>query len=225
MTLADLVRTMESDLFGAYEWAAEFYEELAAVESPPDRLAVHRGLLRCYDALEGKGAEAMRAADGLVRADEDLDDVERALLAPLDAPRDALFADATLDRALAFLAVFDAEWKKGEQAAKQALVPDAILAALASSNVVASLGKRTLAADEVKARHARAAELYEEVYAMLQFRVGTGAHEWKETAQSALFRAAAAWRLAGDEARAKRAATIAGPPPGASDLEGRGLRS
>ena len=44
--------------------------------------------------------------------------------------REALFQEPTLARAEAFLSVFDREWQKGEQAAKQALVPDAILAAL-----------------------------------------------------------------------------------------------
>lgn len=215
---------MESDLFGAYEWAAEFYEDLADVPEAPDRLAIHRGLLRAYEALEGKADDAMRAAEGLVQAEDDLDDVERVLLAPLDAPRDALFAEPTIEHARAFLAVFDSEWQKGEHAAKQALLADAVLAALANSNVVASLGRKTLPEPEVKRLHARAAELYEEIFAMLNFRVGTGVAIWKETGQSALFRASAAWRLAGDEARAKRAIEIAGPPEGDKELRGRGLR-
>jgi hypothetical protein len=219
----DLIRTIESDLFGGYEWAAEFYGDLASTESAPDRLAVQRGLFRCFEALQ-RPDDAMRAADALVAAEDELDDVERAVLSPLEAPRDALFEEASAANAERFLAVFDPEWQKGQHAAKQALVPDAILAALANSNVIASLGKKTLPADDIKARHRRAAELYEEIFAMLTFRVGTGAFEWRETAQSALFRAAAAWRLAGDESKAKRATEIAGAPPGASELEGRGLR-
>ena len=219
--VADLIRTMESDLFGAYEWAAEFYEDLRDVPEAPDRLAVHRGLMRAYEALEGKADDAMRAAEGLVQAEEDMDDVERALLRPLDAPRDAFFADPSPRAARAFLAAFQAAWEKGPQ---QALVADAVLAALAESNVVASHERKTLPPEEQKALHARAARLYEQVNALLQFRVGSGSLLWGETAQSALFRASAAWRLAGDEERAKRATKIAGAPPGAGDLEGRGLR-
>lgn len=217
--MADLIRTMEADLFGAYEWAAEFYEDLTAVPEGPDRLAVHRGLLRAYEALEGKSEEAMRAAEGLVEAEEALDDTERELLGRLDAPRDALFENADAESARAFAAAFDAVWEK-----QQALVADAILAALAKSNVIASLGRASLPQEEQQRLHAEAAELFEVVFALLQFRLGTGSTDWKETTQSALFRAAAAWRLAGAEEKAKRAAEIAGPPPNASELEGRGLK-
>lgn len=217
--VADLIRTMEADLFGAYEWAAEFYEDLTQVPEGPERLAVHRGLMRAYEALEGKADDAMRAAEGLVAAEEDLDDTERALLSQLDAARDGLFADASPATARAFLAAFEPAWSK-----QQALVSDAILAALAKSNVIASREKATLPEPEVHRLHADAAELYEAVFALLQFRVGTGSTDWKETAQSALFRAAAAWRLAGDAERARRASEIAGKPPGAAELEGRGFR-
>lgn len=217
--MADLIRTMEADLFGAYEWAAEFYGDLADVPEGPDRLAVHRGLLRAYEALEDKADEAMRAAEGLVEAEDALDETERALLAPLDAPREALFEDPTPERARAFLAVFEPTWSK-----QQALLPDAILAALAKSNVIASRERATLEDAALRRLHAEAAELYEAVFALAQFRVGTGSSAWKETAQSALFRAAAAWRLAGEAERAGRAQEIAGPPPNAHELEGRGLR-
>ncbi|GEM_PF-6041858 len=210
--MADLIRTLESDLFGAYEWAADLYEDLAGVQEAPDRLAVFRGLMRAYEALEGKAAEAMRAAEGLVAAEEDLDDTERRVLAPLEAPREALFADPTPESAKAFLAAFDAAWIG--QAEKPALVPDAILAALAHSNVIAATRNKTLPPEEAKAHHAKAAQLYEELFAMLNFRVGTGEQEWKETAQSAAFRAAVAWRFAGEESRSRRATEIAGAPPG-----------
>lgn len=217
--VGDLIRTMESDLFGAYEWAAEFYGDLAGVPEGPERLAVHRGLLRAYEALEGKADEAMRAAEGLVAAEEDLDDTERALLATLDAKRDAFFEEPVVETARAFVAAFEREWQN-----QQALVADAVLAALAKSNVIASLGKKQLADADVRRLHAEAAELYEKIFALLQFRVGTGSTDWRETAQSALFRAAAAWRLAGDEEKARRANEIAGPVQGAAELEGRGLR-
>ena len=219
--MADLIRTMEADLFGAYEWAAEFYEDLKEVPEAPDRLAVHRGLMRAYEALEGKADDAMRAAEGLVQAEEDVDDVERALLKPLDAPREAFFAEPSPQKARAFLAAFQPAWEKGPQ---QALVADAVLAALAESNVIASAERRTLPPAEQNALHARAAHLYEQLNALLQFRVGSGSLLWSETAQSALFRASSAWRLAGDEERARRATKIAGAPPGASELQGRGLR-
>lgn len=209
--MADLIRTLEADLFGSYEWAAEFYEDLKEVLEAPERLAVHRGLMRAYEALEGKADDAMRAAEGLVQAEDDLDEVERALLAPLETPRDALFADPTPAAARAFLAAFEPAWARGP---KQALVSDAILAALAKSNVIASRERASLPPDEQKRLHAEAAELYEEVNAMLQFRVGTGSLAWSETSQSALFRASAAWRLAGNEEKAKRATKIAGTPAG-----------
>lgn len=220
--MADLIRTIESDLFGAYEWAAEMYEELAEVPEAPDRLAVYRGLMRCYEALEGKSDEAMEAADGLVAAEEALDDTERAVVAPLDAARETFFQKGDTPAAAAFLAAFEPLWEG--QAHKQALVPDAILAALARSNVIASTRNKALSPEEAKAHHARAAALYEELYAMMSFRVGTGSLAWKETMQGCLFRAAVAWRFAGDEARSRRAQEIAGPPADAASLTGRGLK-
>ncbi|MEA3198896.1 MAG: hypothetical protein QOE90_324 [Thermoplasmata archaeon] len=210
--MADLIRTLESDLFGGYEWAADLYGDLADVPEAPDRLAVFRGLMRAYEALEGKAAEAMRAAEGLVQAEEDLDDTERALLARLEAPREALFEDPTPARAEAFLAAFDALWIG--QAEKPALVPDAILAALCHSNLIAATRNKAIAPEQAKQHHVKAAQLYEELFAMLNFRVGSGEQEWKETAQSAAFRAAVAWRFAGEESRSKRATEIAGAPPG-----------
>lgn len=220
--MADLIRAIESDLFGGYEWAADLYEDLVEVPEAPDRLAVHRGLLRCYEALEGKADQAMRAADGLVEAEEALDETERPLVAALDAPREALFEACDAPSALAFVAAFDALWTGQKE--KQALVADAILAALAHSNVVAATRKKDLAPGEARAHHEKAALLYEELYAMTSFRVGAGSAEWKETMQGCIFRAAVAWRFAGDEARTKRATEMAGPVPDAASLTGRGLR-
>lgn len=220
--MVDLIRTMESDLFGAYEWAADLYGDLADVNEAPDRLAVHRGLLRCYEGLEGKADEAMKAAEGLVAAEEDLDETERAILAPLDSPRERLFEKADAESAKAFLATFDQAWTG--QAEKQALVTDAILAALAHSNIIAATRNKELAPELAKEHHVAAAKLYEELYAMFSFRVGTGEPEWKETMQSCLYRAAVAWRFAGEEAKSKRAQEIAGPVPDAAALAGKGLR-
>lgn len=220
--MADLIRTIESDLFGAYEWAADLYEDLADVNEAPDRLAVHRGLLRCYEGLDGKASEAMKAAEGLVAAEEELDDTERAILAPLAAVRERLFEKPDADAAAAFIAAFDKAWTG--QAEKQALVTDAMLAALAHSNVIAATRNKTLPPEQAKAHHVAAAKLYEELYAMMSFRVGTGEPEWKETMQSCLYRAAVAWRFAGEEARSKRAQEIAGPVPDAASLVGKGLR-
>lgn len=220
--MSDLIRTLESDLFGAYEWAADLYEDLRELPEAPDRLAVHRGLLRCYEGLEGKADEAMKAAEGLVEAENDLDETERAILAPLDGVRDALFEKGDPASAEAFLAEFHPRWTG--QAEKQALVADAILAALAHSNVIAATRNKTLPPEAAKAHHVEAAKLYEEIYAMMSFRVGTGEPIWKETMGSCLFRASVAWRFAGDEAKAKRAQEIAGPVPDAASLQGRGLR-
>lgn len=216
--MADLIRTIESDLFGAHEWAVDLYGDLAEAPEPSERLAAQRGLLRAFEAL-GRADDAMRAADGLVAAEEALDDRERADLGALDAARDALFADPTPEAARAFVDPFLASWRR-----QQHLLSDAVLAALACGNVLASRGRGRLPDAEVRALHAQAAQLYEEVFALATFRVGTGSLLWKETAQSAAFRAAAAWRLAGEEARARRATEIAGKPPGAEELENRGLR-
>ena len=217
-SMADLIRTLEADLFGAYEAAADLYEDLADVPEAPDRLAVRRGLLRAYDALEGKADEAMRAAERMVEAEEELDERERALLAPLEAPREALFEDPTPQAAAAFLAAFEREWEG--RAGKETLLSDAIVAALCHSNVIAATRNKSVPPAEAKARHAKAAGLYEEVNAILGFRVGAGSQGWRETAQSALYRAGVAWRFAGDETRSKRAMEIAGAPPG-FDREGR----
>lgn len=207
--MADLIRTLEADLFGAHEWAADLYEELAEVPEAPDRLAAYRGLLRCYEALEGRADDAMRAAEGLVEAEDDLDPVEKATLAPLAAVRDALFEEPDASHATAFLGVFETQWQG--QAHKQALVPDAALAALAHSNLIAATRSKTISPDEAKTHHAKAAQLYEELYAMMSFRVGTGGMPWRETMQSCMFRAAVAWRFAGEENKSKRATEIAGP--------------
>lgn len=219
--MSDLIRTLEADLFGAYEWSAQLYEDLAAVPEAPDRLAVHRGLLRAYEALEGKAEEAMRAAEGLVAAEAELDEKERATLAPLEPPREAFLQQPSPETARAFLAAFGRAWDMGP---KQALLADVALAALAHSNVIASRGRAGMPEQEQRAHHAQAARLYEELGALLAFRVATGSPLWKETSQSAMFRASVAWRLAGDEEAAKRAAHRAGPPPGADDLQGRALR-
>lgn len=209
--VADLIRTLESDLFGAYEWAAQLYEELRDIPEAPDRLAVYRGLLRAYEALEGKADDAMRAAEGVVAAEDDLDETERAILAPLAPARDALFAAADAPAAKAFVAAFDPRWSG--QAEKEALVADAMLAALAHSNVIAAT-RLKLPPEEAAHHHARAAQLYEDVFAILNYRANATSPIWRETAQSALFRAAVAWRFAGDEGRSKRAQEIAGAPPG-----------
>jgi hypothetical protein len=220
--MADFIRTLESDLFGAYEWAAELYEDFTGIQEAPDRLAVHRGLLRSYEALEGKADAAMRAAEGLVQAEEDLDDTERAVVTKLDVVRETFLQSSGAAAASAFIVAFDAAWTG--QAGKQALVTDAILAALAHSNVLAATRKKDLALEEAKAHHAKAAQLYEELYAMFSFRVGAGESEWKETMQSCIYRASVAWRFAGDDRKAKRAIEIAGPVPEAHDLVGKGLR-
>ena len=220
--MADMIRTLESDLFGAYEWAADMYEDLADVVETPDRLAAYRGLMRCYEALEGKADDAMRAAEGLVAAEEALDETERRVLAPLEAAREALFAKGDIPSAQAFLAAFEPLWTG--HAEKQALVPDAIVAALAHSNIVAATRNKAISPEDAKAHHARAAQLYEELYAMMSFRVGTGGMAWKETMQSCIFRASVAWRFAGEDSKMKRALEIAGPVPDASSLQGRGLR-
>lgn len=219
--MADLIRTLEADLFGAYEWAADLYEELAEAPEAPDRLAAYRGLMRAYEGLEGRADDAMQAADGLVEAEEGLDERERAALAPLEKPRDAFFADVGPTTARAYLSAFDAAWAAGP---KEALLADALLAALARSNVLASLDKKSLKPDEIARLHGEAAALYEQAGALFAFRVATGSVLWRETAQSAVFRASVAWRLAGEEERAKNAAERAGPPPDAAQLQGRGLR-
>jgi len=229
--MADLIRTLEADLFGAYELAAEAYDDLMLVPEAPDRAAVARGLLRAHEALAADAEDAvvarqhqeaaMAAADALAEAEADLDDKEAAAVAALEGAREALLAGLDVAAAEAFVAAFEAAWVVGPQ---DALFADAILACVARSNVLGARGRGDIEEGAKRVHHAEAAKLYETLAGLLGFRVGTGSFRWRETAQSAFFRAAVAWRFAGDEAAAVRAQGRAGPVPGEGELQGRGLK-
>lgn len=201
--VADLIRAIESDLFGSYEWSADLYEDLRAVPEAADRLAVWRGLLRAYEALEGRADDAMKAAEAMVAAEAELPHEVSQRLAALDAARDALLESAGPEAARAFVDAFDAAW--ADARARETMVADAILAALARSNVLASRQ-----AGDPRALHRESAALYEQLSAMLHKRVEAGALLWKETAASAVNRRVVALRLAGDDESARRLAEAMG---------------
>jgi hypothetical protein len=200
--MADLIRALESDLFGSYEWSADLYEDLAGAASAADRLAVQRGLLRAYEALEGRAEDAMRAADAMVAAEADLPAADAALLQRLDEARERLLESSGPDAAAAFVDAFAAAWARGP---REPLLADAILAALAQSNVMAPrhVGDATTL-------HRASAELYEAISQMLQARLVAGETLWKDTAASAVNRRVVALRLAGDDASARRLAEAMG---------------
>lgn len=215
-TMADFIRALESDLFGSYEWSADLYEDLRAVPEAADRLAVWRGLLRAYDALEGRADDAMKAADALVAAEAELTGDVAAVVASLEGAREALLESATPEAAADFLREFEAAWTRGP---REALVPDAILAALAKSNVLAS--RRV---GEPATLHRESALLYADITHLLQPRISAGESIWNETAASAVNRRVVALRLAGDDESAKRLAKEMGagefvtPPSQRGDL-------
>lgn len=220
--MADLVRTLEADLFGAHAWAAEFYQELLAVPEPEARTLVAQGLARALDALEhGDTADeanrvpvdaaalsdlAMEAARILAEAEDATPPRVRAQLAPLEAVRERLFGGIDLAAADAFLAAFRPAWARGP---REPLLVDAVTAALALSNVVASRRRDQLQPPEERALHAEAAGIYDEVAQMAGDRVGLGEHDWADTVAGALNRAARVWHLAGDPEKARRAAARA----------------
>lgn len=217
--MADLVRTLEADLFGAYAWAAELYQDLLEVEDAATRAFVAQGLMRAIDHLEHEDtADAANrapvspeqlvelsnaAAEVLAAAEDAIDAKTKAQLAALAPARDALLEGADVATAQAFLAAFRPAWARGPRGP---LVVDAVLAALALSNVVASRERERLQPFQEAALHAEAAEIYDDVAEIAGDRVGFGDHAWADTVAGALNRAARVWRLAGDADRARRAA-------------------
>lgn len=217
--MADLVRTLEADLFGAYAWAADFYQELLEVPEPEARALVAAGLARALDALErGDTADeanrapvdpaaladlGMRAAEALAAAEDATPPRVREQLAALAPAREGLFSGVDVASAEAFVEAFRPLWARGP---REPLVVDALAAALALSNVIASRKRSRLQPPEERALHAEAAALYEDVAQMVGDRVGLGEHVWADTAAGCLHRAARVWHLAGDAERAKRAA-------------------
>lgn len=201
--MSDLIRAIEADLFGSYEWSADLYVDLAEVPEATDRLAVARGLLRAYEALEERAEDAMRAADRMVAAEAELSAAEATLLAPMDAPRERLFETADPDAARLFLEAFEPAWAHGP---RESLVPDAILAALAQSNILAP--RRV--GGEPREFHRASAEIYASLAELLRARVAAGGTRWTETAAAAVNRRVVALRLAGDEQNARQLAQAMG---------------
>lgn len=220
--MADLVRTLEADLFGAHAWAAELYQELLEVPQPEARSLVAEGLARALDALErgdtadeanrtpvdtdAVAALGMRAAETLAEAEDAVPAAVRAHLASLKGPRDALFGGVDLDAAERFVAAFRPLWARGP---RDPLLVDAVAAALALSNVIASRRRNELQPSQERAIHAEAAAIYDDVAKMAGDRVGLGEHAWADTAAGAAHRAARVWHLAGDAENAKRASALA----------------
>lgn len=201
--MSDLIRAIESDLFGSYEWAADLYEDLRAVPEAADRLAIMRGLMRAYENLEDRAEDGMKAADGLVAAEAELAPDEAEAVAALDDARDDLLETASPEAAAAFVAAFTPRWEAGP---RDALVADAILAALAKSNVLASRQK----GGDPRALHRESADLYDAISGLLQARLTRGETLWQETAAAAVNRRVVALRLAGEDESAKRLAAAMG---------------
>ncbi|HLE96717.1 MAG TPA: hypothetical protein VI997_05035 [Candidatus Thermoplasmatota archaeon] len=216
--MADLVRALEADLFGAYAWAADSYQELLAVPEPEARALVADGLLRAVDRLlrddtadapnrAPVGADELRvlsdeAAAALAAAEDAVTPDARTFLAALQAPREALLEAPDEATAQAFLAAFDPLWARGP---REPLVADALLSALARSNLLEPRLRRRILPEEGRALHAAAARTYDEAAGILRGRVARGESVWQETADSALHRAARVWHLAGDAAETRGA--------------------
>lgn len=225
--MADLVRTLEADIFGAHAWAAEMYQELLEVPEPEARALVAAGLARALDSVErGDTADepnraavdpaalaglGMRAAEVLAEAEDATPARVRAQLGALASARDAFFGGVDLAAAEAYVAAFRPVWARGP---REPLLIDAVAAALALSNVIASRTRDRLQLPQERALHAEAATLYDEVARLAGDRVGLGEHVWADTAAGASNRAARVWHLAGDAEKAKRAATRAAQATG-----------
>ncbi|MHB8605642.1 MAG: hypothetical protein ACYDCK_10350, partial [Thermoplasmatota archaeon] len=101
--MADLVKALEADLFGSYEWSFDQYEELVRVPDASAKTVIYRGLLRALTAFEHarsetqsseheSGASAMSADDaaaGVAEADAALAPDERDALASVEHAREA----------------------------------------------------------------------------------------------------------------------------------------
>lgn len=211
--MADLVKALEADLFGSYEWAADQYLDLRVVPDAPERLLVHQGLLRALDALE-RADEAAAAAEGLVLAEDALDPDARGVVLPVAAAREeVLDAEDPREQARLAPAYLDAVDRARDGGQGDLLAADAILAALLRANLLASL-RRDLASGpgglhEKAPLLRRAAELYAAAGATYHARVLRGERVWQETARSCHHRAAIAWRATGDEERARALAESA----------------
>lgn len=204
--VGDLVKALEADLFGASEWAVEQYSELAAVPEPVERVAVHRGLARALDALE-RDDEASAALAGLAQAESEVPaEVARRTAALLEAREALLDSQDPKEQAATlaprYLALFETLWSEGP---REALVVDALLAAMVNANLLASRGHSAPGphAPPDYARHRAAGDLYAAVAGLLEARVRAGGIVWQESARGAWNRAMIAWRGAGDESRAK----------------------
>lgn len=204
--MADLVKALEADLFGAYEWAADHYAELARVPEPVARVAVLRGLARALDALE-RDDEAADALAKLAEAESEVPaDVARRTAALLAAREALLDAQDPKEQAAtlapAFLGAFEPLWAAGP---REPLVVDAILAAMVHANLLAPRGHAAPGPHDASqfARHRLAGELYAAVASVLEARVRAGEHAWQESARGAWNRAMIAWRGAGEDDRAR----------------------
>lgn len=217
LSMADLIRALESDLFGSYEWSVGLYEDLANVPEPHDRALVWAGLLRAYEGLE-RPDDATRAAEAMVAAQEATPVEARGRLDALESLREALLATSGAQEAEAFIQAFDPMWAQGP---RELLVPDAILACLARSNVLATHRKKPRVEPGApvvlggpsgpEELHAWSARTWEAIGKAMRPRIQAGETVWSETAASAAHRAVVAWRLAGDEERARQRAAEAPP--------------
>ncbi len=210
--MSDLIKALEADLYGAYEWAADLYEELKDVPEPVERALIAQGLFRAYENLEGRDEDAGAASGFMAEAEDAVPADIRGLLASvIDAREPLLDAEDTTEQAetLAprFLAAFESAWADPEHSPRESLVADGIIAALLHGGMLSGrkrggpTGDATAAKDEYR----KAAELYSAVATLLEARVQKGGILWQETARSAWFRARSQWRAAGDDMQARMA--------------------
>lgn len=187
--MADVVKAVESELFGAHEWAGEHDGPLAAAPEPEERLEAKRALVRAAIAL-GEVEEAERLTIEAVEAESEVAAAALARLDALDAAREPLLAEEETAAQLALAPAYVARVREAWQGPRAGLAPHAALAAVL-------LG--------LLHRRAESAALFEELAAELSARVAGGALVWRESAQAAWYRAMVAWRGEAREDAASRA--------------------
>ncbi|HVL48276.1 MAG TPA: hypothetical protein VM889_06950 [Candidatus Thermoplasmatota archaeon] len=191
--MADLIKGVEAELFWAHDWAPEHYVPLADVSEPGDRVEVLRGLVRASIA-RGEADDAERWTRTAIAAETAVPPDVAARQAALEVSRVALLEAETTEAQLAivpdYLDRFRGEWHRG----KEGLVWHACLAA-----VVLNL----------KEDRESSARLFEDLAGLLSARVAAGGLVWRETTQSAWYRAMVAWRASAHEDRARDAETRA----------------
>lgn len=231
--MADLNKGIQAVLFARYHFALEHYEPLATCRTTLVRLWVLRELrgtaerVAAFVPMEGHPGEersaaaledpiaaaagwdrAVEAAEAALSAEEAAVDAARRALDPLREDLLDGYDHPTKqqDLAPAFLAAFHALWDGGDERLREALLPDALLAAFLQANLLRE--------------RSEGAALYEDALPVLQRLVKGGDLALSGTLSGTVFRASTSHRFAGDGDRARelqeRGRVADGLPP-ASD--------